>query len=103
MISRKLKKQRRPMERIVSNLKQEVQQAEEFLRSTAENSGQQLGDLRHRLKNAVESAQGAVEDAEDKVVACARATKRTMGEHILESVGIALGVGLVLGIVLGRK
>jgi ElaB/YqjD/DUF883 family membrane-anchored ribosome-binding protein len=91
------------MERVVTKLKKEVRHAEDLLRSTAEDSGAQMGELRVRLQGALDSAQAAVQTVEKRAVACAQSTKETMREHVLESVGVALGIGLLLGIVLGRR
>lgn len=51
----------------------------------------------------MDAAKSAAYQVEDKAVALTQTTKRTMSEHVLESVGVALGVGLLLGIVLGRR
>jgi ElaB/YqjD/DUF883 family membrane-anchored ribosome-binding protein len=56
-----------------------------------------------RLQGALESAQDAMHKVEKRAVACARTTKETMRDHVLESVGVALGVGLLLGIIFGRR
>jgi ElaB/YqjD/DUF883 family membrane-anchored ribosome-binding protein len=87
------------MNRMAANLKEEVHEAEEFLR----NASPDLGEVRQRLQAALDAAKSAVYEVEDKAVAYAQSTKRTMSEHVLESVGVALGVGLLLGIVLGRR
>jgi ElaB/YqjD/DUF883 family membrane-anchored ribosome-binding protein len=84
---------------MAASLKQEVEEAEEVLR----NSSPDLGEVRQRLQAAVDAAKSAAYQVEEKAVAYAQSTKRTMSEHVLESVGVALGVGLLLGIVLGRR
>ncbi len=91
------------MERLVTNLKEEVKHAEDILKSKANNSTHQIGVVRQRLQAALDTAQSAVGNVEEKAVACAQTTTRTMREHVFESVGIALGVGLLVGFVLSRK
>lgn len=87
------------MGRMAASLKQDLQEAEEILR----NSSPDVGEVRQRLQAAVDAAKSAAYQVEDKAVALTQTTKRTMSEHVLESVGVALGVGLLLGIVLGRR
>jgi ElaB/YqjD/DUF883 family membrane-anchored ribosome-binding protein len=91
------------LDRVITSLKKDVQQAEDFLRSTADASSDGLGEVRHRLQGALDSAHAAMGQVEEKAVACAQLTKRTMREHVFESVGVALGIGLLLGIALRRR
>ena len=40
---------------------------------------------------------------EEKTIAVAKATDRTIREHPYESIGIAFGLGLLVGVLVARK
>jgi ElaB/YqjD/DUF883 family membrane-anchored ribosome-binding protein len=90
-------------ERLVGDLKAVVRDAEELLKATAGQAGEKVSELRSRLAAALESAKGTCHRLEEKTVAAAKATDRTIREHPYESIGIAFGVGLLVGVLLARK
>ena len=90
-------------QRLVSDLKAVVRDAEELLKATAGQAGEKLTEVRGRLAGALESAKDTCLRLEEKTVAAAKATDRTIREHPYESIGIAFGVGLLVGVLVGRK
>jgi ElaB/YqjD/DUF883 family membrane-anchored ribosome-binding protein len=90
-------------ERLASDLKAVVRDAEELMKATAGQAGEKIGEVRNRLAAALESAKTTCHRLEEKTVAAAKATDRTIREHPYESIGIALGVGLLVGWLVARK
>ena len=89
--------------RLASDLKAVVRDAEELMKATAGQAGEKVTELRGRLTAALESAKGTCHRLEEKTVAAAKATDRTIREHPYESIGIAFGVGLLVGVLVARK
>jgi ElaB/YqjD/DUF883 family membrane-anchored ribosome-binding protein len=90
-------------ERLASDLKAVVRDAEELIKVTAGQAGEKIGEVRSRLAAALESAKARCEPLKEKTVAAAKATDRTIREHPYESIGIAFGVGLLVGWLVARK
>jgi ElaB/YqjD/DUF883 family membrane-anchored ribosome-binding protein len=89
--------------RLASDLKAVVRDAEELMKATAGQAGEKVAEMRSRLAAALESAKATCHRLEEKTVAAAKATDRTIREHPYESIGIAFGVGLLVGVLVGRK
>lgn len=94
-------------ERLVSDMKVVVSDAEEILRATASVAGDKMGDLRERITERLRDAKERLADAEAAVVnktkAAARATDDYVNENPWQAVGIAAGIGLLIGIIIGRR
>ena len=90
-------------ERLVRDLKALVRDAEELMKATAGQAGEKVTEMRTRLAAALESAKTTCHRLEEKTLAAAKATDRTIREHPYESVGIAFGVGLLVGVLVARK
>jgi ElaB/YqjD/DUF883 family membrane-anchored ribosome-binding protein len=90
-------------ERLVSDLKAVVRDAEELMKATAGQVGEKLTEVRGRLAAALEAAKGTCHTLEEKTVAAAKATDRCIREHPYESIGVAFGLGLLIGVLVGRR
>jgi len=90
-------------EKLTGDLKAVVRDAEELMKATAGQAGEKVAELRTRLAAALESAKVTCHRLEEKTIAAAKATDRTIREHPYESIGIAFGVGLLVGVLVGRK
>jgi ElaB/YqjD/DUF883 family membrane-anchored ribosome-binding protein len=90
-------------ERLTSDLKAVVRDAEELLKTTAGQAGEKVSEVRKRLATALESAKATCHRLEEKTIAAAKATDRTIRDHPYESIGIAFGVGLLVGVLVARK
>jgi len=90
-------------QKLVTDLKIVMADAEELIKATAGLAGEKLTQVRARLATAVESAKGTCHELEQKSVEAAKATDQTIREHPYESVGVAFGIGLLLGVLLGRR
>ena len=90
-------------ERLTSNLKTVVQDAEELMKATAGQAGEKVTQARGRLSAALESAKATCQRLEEKTVAAAKATDKTIRAHPYQSIGIAFGLGLLVGVLVARK
>ncbi len=90
-------------QRLASDLKAVIRDAEELIKATAGQAGDKIAEMRSRLTAALESAKATCHRLEEKTVAAAKTTDRTIREHPYESIGIAFGVGLLVGLLVIRK
>ena len=94
-------------QKLVSDMKVVVSDAEEILRATAGVAGEKMVDLRERIAERLHDAKMRLADAEaalvDKTKAAARATDDFVNDNPWQAVGIAAGIGLLLGIIIGRR
>ena len=90
-------------ERLAGDLKAVVRDAEELMKATAGQAGEKISEVRKRLATALESAKATCQRVEEKTIAVAKATDRTIREHPYESIGIAFGLGLLVGVLVARK
>ncbi len=94
-------------QKLVSDMRVVVSDAEEILRATAGVAGEKMVDLRERIAERLRDAKLRLADAEaalvDKTKAAARATDDFVNDNPWQAVGIAAGIGLLLGIIIGRR
>jgi ElaB/YqjD/DUF883 family membrane-anchored ribosome-binding protein len=90
-------------ERLVGDLKVLMRDGEELMKAMAGQAGEKVAEMRSRLVAVIESARATCHRLEEKTVAAAKVTDRTIREHPYESVGIAFGVGLLVGVLVVRK
>lgn len=94
-------------EKLVTDLKVVIADAEELLRVTANQAGEKVGELRVRMQENLTSARHKLADAEaalkERSREVARATDDYVHEHPWKSIGVAAGVGLLVGLLIGRR
>lgn len=94
-------------EKLVSDIKAVITDAEEVLHATADQTGEKIAHLRARVQERLHDARLRLADAEAvllaKTRAAARATDAYVHENPWKAVGVAAGVGLLLGFILGRR
>src|ERR1035437_6824444 len=90
-------------ERSAGDLKAVIRDAEKLLQATAGQGGDKVTEMRSRLAAALESAKTTCHELQEKTVAAAKATDRTIREHPYQAIGIAFGIGLLAGVLVSRK
>lgn len=90
-------------ERLAEDLRTLIHDAEQLLKSGAEEAGEKAAELRARLQASVNKAKETCKRLEDRAIAGAKAADRVIRAHPYESMGIALGFGLLLGVLINRR
>ncbi len=94
-------------ERLVTDLRQVIADAEELLSATAHQTEGKVVALRERIGDNLREARYKLVDAEEALKAKTREVARVTDDYVHEnpwrSIGIAAGVGLVVGLLIGRR
>ena len=94
-------------DKLMTDLKVVIADAEELLKLTAGQVGDKAGELRVRMKERLEKAKFDLADLQDRAVVKAKDAGRAADGYVREnpwtSVGIAAGVGLLLGMLISRR
>jgi ElaB/YqjD/DUF883 family membrane-anchored ribosome-binding protein len=90
-------------DKLVHDLKTVVGDAEELLKATSSQGGEQINRIRARAEESVRIARGRLKDVTQAAERGAREVDAQVHENAWSAVGVAAGVGLVLGFLLGRK
>lgn len=94
-------------EKLASDLRVVVADAEELLRATAGQMGEKAVVARERIQESLRVAKDKLARVEevviDKTKAAARATDDYVHDHPWGAVGIAAAVGLVIGMLISRR
>ena len=94
-------------EKLASDLRIVISDAEELLRATAGQMGEKAVIARERIQESLRTAKDKLSRAQEAVVdktkAAARATDDYVHEHPWGAVGIAAAVGLVIGMLISRR
>lgn len=94
-------------DKLVSDMKVVIADAEEILRATAGAAGEKAGELRTKIEARLRDAKERLADAEaaivDKTKAAARATDDFVHDQPWKAVGVAAALGLALGVLIGRR
>jgi ElaB/YqjD/DUF883 family membrane-anchored ribosome-binding protein len=95
------------MEKLGTDLKELIRDAEAMLQATTGLTGEKMSELRERLSAALDSAEATCHRLGEKTMAGAKVADKTIREHPYESIGIAagaaFGLGLLIGILASRK
>ena len=91
------------VEKLMVDLKVLTHDAEALMQATAGQAGEKVGELRHRLTTALETAKATCQRLEEKAIAGAKAADKTIRAHPYESIGVAFGVGLLIGVLVSRR
>ena len=93
-------------EKLVADLKTLIGDAEDLLKATANQAGEQVSALRRRVEKTLKEGKETLADAEDVILDTTKDVAEAASVYVqknpLSAVGIAAGVGLVLGLLLRR-
>lgn len=94
-------------EKLVSDFKVLIDDAEELLKATANQAGEKVATVRQRVEQSLDEGKRSLAEAEDllldKSKEAAKAADAYVRENPWNAVGIAAGVGLVLGLLIRRS
>jgi ElaB/YqjD/DUF883 family membrane-anchored ribosome-binding protein len=94
-------------DKLMSDLRLVIADAEELLRLTADQAGEGTAELRGRVQGRLQQAKAELTHIQDMAVAKVKAAGLASDEFIHEnpwrSIGVAAGVGLVIGLLIGRR
>src|ERR1043166_3345704 len=84
-----------------------ISDAEELLRSVANQAGERIAEARERLQESVTQAKENLAELQGVATERARQAAQYTDEYAHENpwraIGVAAGIGLVLGIILARR
>lgn len=94
-------------EKLVSDIKGVIADAEDMLSATADQAGEKIATLRARAQERLSDARERLAEAEavlvEKTKAAAQATDDYVHESPWTAIGIAAGVGVLVGLLVGRR
>lgn len=94
-------------DKLMSDLRVVIADAEELLRLTADEAGDSVADLRSRLQARMNQAKSDLLHLQEVAVAKAKAVGHATDEFVHEnpwkSIGVAAGLGLVVGLLISRR
>jgi ElaB/YqjD/DUF883 family membrane-anchored ribosome-binding protein len=94
-------------EKLVSDFKEVISDAEALLRVTADDISDRAKEARAKLNVKLDEAKVQLKDLDavvrEKAAIGAKETDRIIREHPYESLGVAFGIGLLIGILINRK
>jgi ElaB/YqjD/DUF883 family membrane-anchored ribosome-binding protein len=94
-------------EKLVSDFKVVIGDAEELLKATAGQVGERAGEARERFEKTVKNWKKNIIEAEeiviDKTKEAAKATDSYVRDNPWKAVGVAAAVGFLAGLVINRK
>jgi ElaB/YqjD/DUF883 family membrane-anchored ribosome-binding protein len=94
-------------ERMLSDVRALVRDAEELLHATADDVSDKAAEARAKVTAALDRARATCHELQEQSMASAKAAVKkadaTIRDHPYESLGIAFGLGILLGVLLKRK
>lgn len=94
-------------EKLISDFKTVVADAEALLKATAGQGGDALESVRRKVEESLAEAKVKMSEVEADVIIKAKAAAATADEYVHENpwnaVGVAAGVGLLIGLLIGRR
>ena len=94
-------------EKLMSDLRTVMGDAEEVLRVTADQASAGASELRVRMQERMQQAKMRLQDLQDSAVERARAAGHAaddyVHDHPWKAIGAAVGMGLIIGLLLGRR
>ncbi len=94
-------------DKLISELRTVISDAEEMLRMTADEAGDSAAGLRSRIKDRMNKAKDDLTHLQDAAMAKAQEVGDAADEFVHEnpwkSIGIAAGIGLVVGMLVSRR
>jgi ElaB/YqjD/DUF883 family membrane-anchored ribosome-binding protein len=94
-------------DKLMSDLRLVITDAEELLRMTADQAGEKAADVRSRVQARLSQARIDLVNLQEAAVAKAKAAGHAADEFVHDnpwkSIGAAAGIGMVIGLLIGRR
>jgi len=94
-------------EKLMEDLRLVVSDAEELLRTTANQAGEGAAAVRARIQDNLQTVKESLADTETAVLERTRQAEKAADQYVHEnpwtSIGIAAGVGALVGILIARR
>ncbi|MDP3700061.1 MAG: DUF883 family protein [Hylemonella sp.] len=90
-------------DKLLDDLRLVISDAEELLRMTAHQVGDDTAELRHRIQSRLQDAGIELDALQDAATAQVKAADEFVHEHPWKSIGIAAAIGLVVGLLVARR
>ncbi|MGL6112744.1 MAG: DUF883 family protein [Rubrivivax sp.] len=94
-------------EKLVTDVRGVIADAEEVLRSTADHAGAGAAELRTRMQDRLRQAKDQLHHVQEAAVTRAKAASHVaddyVHDHPWKAVGAGIGVGLILGLLISRR
>jgi len=94
-------------DKLVSDMKVVISDAEELLRATASAAGEKVSAARARMEDSLRTAKVKVGQAQEVVVDSAKAAAQATDDYVhanpWRAVGIAAVAGLIVGVLIARR
>jgi len=88
-------------DKLVSDLRNLVTDAEELLRATASQAGEKISEARKKIEQSLVEGKKALADAEKTLLAKSKEGAEMADDYVRENPWTAVGVAAVVGLVLG--
>jgi ElaB/YqjD/DUF883 family membrane-anchored ribosome-binding protein len=88
-------------EKLVSDLRNLVADAEELLKATASQAGDKIGVARQKIEQSLIEGKKALADAEKTIVEKSKEAAEIADDYVRENPWSAIGIAAALGLVLG--
>ena len=94
-------------DRLIADFKTVIQDAEELIKATSNQTGDKIGAVRERAEENLREARRKLNEMEDNIVdrtkAAAKATDQLVHNKPWESITLATAVGVMLGMLISRR
>ncbi|MBU6459254.1 MAG: DUF883 family protein [Proteobacteria bacterium] len=94
-------------EKLLSDVKAVIHDAEDLLKVTASQTGEQVMELRKKAESRLSDLRERLSDLDENIIertrVAAQKTDAMVRENPWGAAGIGLGVGILLGLLIGRR
>lgn len=94
-------------EKLMSDLRLVVADAEDLLRATAGQVGDEAHEVRAKVEASLARARDGLHQLQDAALSKAKEAGRQADDYVHEnpwrSIGVAAGIGLLVGLLIGRR
>lgn len=94
-------------DRLIADFKTVIQDAEELIKATSNQTGEKIGAVRERAEENLRVARRKLTEMENNIVdrtkAAAKATDQLVHDKPWESITLATAVGVMLGMLISRR